>query len=66
MNNKPQRVTAYKDVNGNTHESKTDCEIANLKSELKFTDAEVEAPALQKLIEDGKKAARLLKLLTGK
>jgi hypothetical protein len=58
------KTTAYKDVHGNLHESKKQWEIVNLKHELQL---EVEDELLKEqtkfIIEQGKKAQRLLKLL---
>jgi len=62
------KTTAYKDVNGNLHENKTDCEVVNLHHDLDMDETENiedKKKLLQSTIEQGKKAQRLLKLLTG-
>jgi len=62
------KTTAYKDVNGNLHEDKVQCEIVNLHHDLDMDEQENlddKKELLQSMVESGKKAQRLLKLLTG-
>lgn len=49
------KTTAYKDDNGKLHETKHECEIANLETELKITTPQ----ELDEIILYGKKAQRL-------
>ncbi len=63
------KITAYKDINGNIHESKILCEIANLAHELGVTEVShnvFDITNLQEVIENGKKAQRLIKLYESK
>jgi hypothetical protein len=63
------KTTAYKDVNGNLHEDKIQCEVVNLFHDLDMDEKENRVDTIKLLestIESGKKAQRLLRLLTGK